>query len=263
MKKYYFILLASLLLSGCNGSDSREFVEFEPPPYLTTMTMTTTIPVDTYSEYMETYTPTSEETTNSNMFYYQGGAAVNGVSADTMATFPSMSQVSGVTADTPMSVTTPPPETGSWSVSESTETVSADMQDGEGLPETVTATAEIPEAVPADTAGTGIAGGSLPSVNTVPTDTFAAQSAVPSQPVNTVPTDTFAAQSAVPPQSVNTVSAVTAVSPAWTVPPVSADTAFSNDITGYTGTVPTAAPDTMYKNTSTSNGGTDNADQHT
>lgn len=243
MKKYYFVLLtAGLLLSGCESSgSSREFVEFDPP-HLTTMTMTTTVPVDTYSEYMATYTPTESETTNSNMFYYQGGAAVYGVSADTMATFPSISQVSGVTADTPMA-TSVPDETGSGADSEPTETVTTEVPQIDEPLETVTATVQAIEAVPVDTVFTDTISALPQSVNTVSSVTAHTDPvSVQSQPVNTVPT-------------------VTAVSSARTVPTVSADTAFSNNITGHTGTVPTAAPDTMFKNTS--NGGSDNADQHT
>ena len=160
MKKYCFILLmTALLLSGCESTGkSREYVDFDAP-YLTTMTMTTTIPPDTYSEYMETYTPTESETFDSNRFYYQGAMTAQGIYVDTMATFPTVGPVSGVSADTPMTTTAPPlPESGY----ESTDTVTTDLHPAEEGEETVTATMQTVDGIPA------VPGSDIPGI---PTDT--------------------------------------------------------------------------------------------
>lgn len=123
--------MTALLLSGCEQvNKSREYIDPDPP-HLTTMTMTTTVPVDTYSEYMETYTPTESTTEDSNRFYYQGALTAQGIYVDTMATFPTIGPVSGVTADTPMTTTAPPiSEPGD----ETTETVTATIQTVDGIP---------------------------------------------------------------------------------------------------------------------------------
>ena len=159
-KKYLILVTAVLLFSGCeDGGSSREYVEFEYPSYLTTMTTTTTVPVDTYSEYMETYTPTESETIDSNRFYYRGAMTanngrngINGVYADTMATAPKVGPIFGVTADTPMT-TTAPPATESGTDNLSTETVTTELPDGEGeeSSETVTATVQTTSGVLMDT----------------------------------------------------------------------------------------------------------------
>ena len=211
--------MTALLLSGCESvNKSREYVDFDVP-HLTTMTMTTTVPVDTYSEYMETYTPTETTTADSNRFYYQGAMtaqgiyvdtmATNGMYVDTMATVSTVGPVSGVTADTPMTTTAPPiSEPGD----ETAETVTATVQTVDGIP-----------AVPgSDVLGTQ----SVPGV----------QSAQSGYTVPSIPTDTAYSN--------------TYVSAAHTAGSVYSDTAFSNNVTAYTGTVQTVAPDTMYRNTS-------------
>ena len=68
MKKYcLFIILTVLSLCGCEKEKPPEYVYHEHSP-LTIVTTTTTAPADTYSEYMETYTPPS--TTGTDVYYY-------------------------------------------------------------------------------------------------------------------------------------------------------------------------------------------------
>ena len=216
--------MAALLLSGCEGAKTREFIDPDPP-HLTTMTMTTTVPVDTYSEYMETYTPEETTTLDSNRFYYQASMTANGIYVDTMATFPTVGQVPGITADTPMTTTAPPI---SEEQQQSTETVTTEPQEApEEEQETVTASGGqaldgIPN-VPGALVGSGIY--NAPG-------TYGAQSA-----------DTAYSGAAFPGAQ-------------YTAGSVWSDTAFSNNVTAHTGTISTVAPDTMYKNTSTTaNGG--------
>lgn len=171
--------MAVLLFSGCESGDgSREYIEFDVP-YLTTMTMTTTIPVDTYSEYMETYTPTETEPFDRSRYYYRGGVQpaggfqMGGVYADTMATIPTVGPVSGVTADTPMT-TTAPPVTEPDADEQSAETVTTETGGDEDVSETVTATGNM-WGVPMDTmvsnpyvpgAGAGVQAGTAVSAVT-------------------------------------------------------------------------------------------------
>lgn len=58
MKKLFFafiFIFAAAMLSGCNAKRTRTVMFTENPPSLTTMTITTTSFVDTFSEYMATY----------------------------------------------------------------------------------------------------------------------------------------------------------------------------------------------------------------
>ena len=69
MKKYcLFILLAALFLCGCEEEKPPEYVYHDHTP-LTIVTTGTTVPADTYSEYMETYTPPT--TTGTDVYYYK------------------------------------------------------------------------------------------------------------------------------------------------------------------------------------------------
>lgn len=68
MKKLFFafiFIFAAAMLSGCNTDRTRTVMFTENPPPLTTMTITTTSFVDTFSEYMATYSE-PEETTESS-----------------------------------------------------------------------------------------------------------------------------------------------------------------------------------------------------
>ena len=76
MKKYcLFILLAALFLCGCEEEKPPEYVYHDHTP-LTIVTTATTVPADTYSEYMETYTPPS--TTGTDVYYYHLPPTHNG-----------------------------------------------------------------------------------------------------------------------------------------------------------------------------------------
>lgn len=84
MKKYcFFIFILALAASftACQSRNApREVLFVENPPTLTTMTMTTSVPVDTYSEYMATYTRSeTTETSESRQRY----SRPDGFGADT------------------------------------------------------------------------------------------------------------------------------------------------------------------------------------
>lgn len=73
MKKYCLIIIAAvasaLIFCGCEKkSRVAEYVDMDNSP-LTVVTTVTETPADTYSEYMETYTPS--ETTGTDVYYYQ------------------------------------------------------------------------------------------------------------------------------------------------------------------------------------------------
>ena len=69
MKKYcLFIILSAIFLCGCEEEKPPEYVYHDHTP-LTIVTTATTVPADTYSEYMETYTPPS--TTGTDVYYYR------------------------------------------------------------------------------------------------------------------------------------------------------------------------------------------------
>lgn len=104
MKKLFFALIfifAAAMLSGCDNDNGTRTVMFtENPPNLTTMTMTTTSFVDTFSEYMATYSASeaSDESSSGNSrivsrphgaapdTVFNGGGAEQ-VSRDTAAVF--------------------------------------------------------------------------------------------------------------------------------------------------------------------------------
>ncbi len=69
MKKYlFFIIFAAAFFCGCEQrNDAVEYIYDDYSP-LTIVTTITEVPADTYSEYMETYTPAS--TTGTDVYYY-------------------------------------------------------------------------------------------------------------------------------------------------------------------------------------------------
>ncbi len=68
MKKYCLIIIfAALFLCGCDEEKPPQYVYHDHTP-LTFVTTASTTPADTYSEYMETYTPPS--TTGTDVYYY-------------------------------------------------------------------------------------------------------------------------------------------------------------------------------------------------
>ena len=104
-------VLSAVSLSACDeNKGTRTMVYTEQLPYLTIMTQTTTIPADTYSEYMATYS--EEETGTENFFAFPH---MHGVGADTaMGSFPAGAVTASPVTDTaavlPQTGTLPPPE---------------------------------------------------------------------------------------------------------------------------------------------------------
>ena len=103
MRKFcFFIIFTALFLCGCEKKQQPEYVFHENSP-LTTMTTITTIPADTYSEYMATYTPS--ETTDTDL-YHNHLSRVHGVSADTGMISHDKQQLSTPSKDTAVMETT-------------------------------------------------------------------------------------------------------------------------------------------------------------
>ncbi len=87
MKKYcFFIAFAAALLSGCTNDGTVTVIYTDVPPPLTKMSYEESLPPETYSQYMETYTHTSE---TESLGYFQSLRAAAGISADTGITAPS------------------------------------------------------------------------------------------------------------------------------------------------------------------------------
>lgn len=100
MKKTFFALIfifASAVLVGCSANGARTVVFTENPPPITTMTMTTTSFVDTFSEYMATYSA-PEATEESSRGNPNTVSRPPRVSADTGFDRSGMEQVSRDTA---------------------------------------------------------------------------------------------------------------------------------------------------------------------
>ena len=69
MKKYFFfIILTAVFLCGCEQRNDAVDYIYDAYSPLTIVTTVTEVPADTYSEYMETYTPAS--TTGTDVYYY-------------------------------------------------------------------------------------------------------------------------------------------------------------------------------------------------
>ena len=88
MKKYcFFIAFASILISltGCQRDRTATVIYTDVPSPLTQMTYRESLPPETYSEYMATY---SSETETSSGGHYFTMIGVNGIYADTKVTAP-------------------------------------------------------------------------------------------------------------------------------------------------------------------------------
>lgn len=109
MKKYLFLTAfaaAALFLSGCNKDRTVTVVYTDVPSPLTQMTYSESLPPDTYSEYMETYT--SETSSDRHYFSMIGGM---GIYADTRVTAPPADLGGGIGSlkrDTAVTTTTVP-----------------------------------------------------------------------------------------------------------------------------------------------------------
>lgn len=75
-----------MLLSGCKNDGTATVIYTDVPPPLTKMSYEESLPPETYSQYMETYTHTSE---TESLGYFQSLKAAAGINADTGITAPS------------------------------------------------------------------------------------------------------------------------------------------------------------------------------
>ena len=111
MKKYYFfIAFASVLifLTGCQVDRTATVVYTDVPSPLTQMTFKESLPPETYSEYMATY---SSETETSSEGHYFTMIGINGIYADTKVTAPPADFGGGISSlqrDTAVVTTTVP-----------------------------------------------------------------------------------------------------------------------------------------------------------
>ncbi len=154
MKKLFLLTAsAAILLTGCNTDHTATVIYNDVPPPLTVKTFSESLPPETYSQYMETYTGTSESS-RADMYGYPAG--MNGdIFADTGITLPpadsgvntntgSGTEIYSETVPTAPTVTAMPepvPETLSETTApireEDSETVTCVTDSGEGLPDTV------------------------------------------------------------------------------------------------------------------------------
>ena len=88
MRKYLFLtafVAAAVFLSGCQKDRTTTVIYTDVPSPLTQMTFRESLPPETYSEYMATYTPESETSSDRHRFTMIGGV---GIYADTGVTAP-------------------------------------------------------------------------------------------------------------------------------------------------------------------------------
>ncbi len=111
MKKYLFLpafAAAALFLSSCNKDRTATVVYTDVPSPLTQMTYSESLPPDTYSEYMATYTSETETSSGRHYFSMIGGM---GIYADTRVTAPPADFGGGIGSlkrDTAVATTTVP-----------------------------------------------------------------------------------------------------------------------------------------------------------
>ena len=114
MKKYLFLTAfaaVAVFLSGCQKDRTTTVIYTDVPSPLTQMTFRESLPPETYSEYMATYTPESETSSDRPKFTMIGGV---GIYADTKVTAPPADFGAGVGAlkrDTAVTTTVPVTET--------------------------------------------------------------------------------------------------------------------------------------------------------
>lgn len=142
MKKYCFLIAfgaAAFLLSGCQRDRTTTVIYTDVPSPLTKMTYSESLPPETYSEFMATYTP---ETEASSEGHYLSGIAGNRIYADTAVTAPPADRMKGIDflkRDTAVTITvTSVPDTETPDESEETVTCvpnKSDPDDTESLSE--------------------------------------------------------------------------------------------------------------------------------
>lgn len=133
MKKYCFLIAfgaAAFLLSGCQRDRTTTVIYTDVPSPLTKMTYSESLPPETYSEYMATYTPETEVSSEGRYFY---GIAGNGIYADTAVTAPPSDRGKGIGSlkrDTAVTITvTAVPDTEIPDESEETVTCVPNMSE--------------------------------------------------------------------------------------------------------------------------------------
>ncbi len=166
MKKLFFafiFIFAAAMLSGCNTDSTTRTVMFtESFPSLTTMTVTTTSFVDTYSEYMATYsyTETTSGSSGGNPNTVSrpprfvpdtgiGRGGISQVSRDTAAVFTYVvtDEVSSYTGSSETAAVTEVPESETESVTTSVAETTAEPESS-----TVSSVSAVTNNVPKDTA---------------------------------------------------------------------------------------------------------------
>lgn len=114
MKKYLFLTAfaaAAVFLSGCQKDRTTTVIYTDVPSPLTQMTFRESLPPETYSEYMATYTPESETSSGRHQFTVIGGI---GIYADTRVTAPPADfggRAGALKRDTAVTTTVPVTET--------------------------------------------------------------------------------------------------------------------------------------------------------
>lgn len=151
MKKYCFLIVsaaavsASVLLSSCQKDRTATVVYTDVPSPLTQMTFSESLPPETYSEYMATYTSETETSSGRHYFSMIFGS---GIYADTGVTAPPTDTNIGIDAlkhDTAVVTTVPETENTDGSeeiitcVPNSSETDTADSSETTETGETTSA----------------------------------------------------------------------------------------------------------------------------
>ena len=165
MKKLFFafiFIFAAAMLSGCGTNRTRTVMFTEDPPPLTTMTITTTSLVDTFSEYMATYSEPEETAESSrgnpNTVTRPSGVApdtgigrdgIEQVSRDTAAVFTYVvtDEVSSYTGSSETTAVTEVPESETESTTTSVVETTAETEGS-----TVSRVSAVTNNAPADTA---------------------------------------------------------------------------------------------------------------
>lgn len=140
MRRYcLFIIFAAIFLCGCeSGNGVVEYVYHNESP-LTVVTTVTEVPADTYSEYMETYTPAT--TTGTDVYYYRGTQEWN----HNMEIAPKPERPDMIDRDMPQADTAMSMDTAPKAEKPAAETTTADGNEGEQSEETSVGETTVPE----------------------------------------------------------------------------------------------------------------------
>ena len=140
MKRYclFIIIFSVVFLCGCEKKNPPEYVYHNHTP-LTIVTTATTVPADTYSEYMETYTPPS--TTGTDVYYYKSGHIPDGHVGSFNIDIPDMP--SADTATRPEKA--PKPEFSADTITSAVTTVPSDAETEATQSASTSASTQLPE----------------------------------------------------------------------------------------------------------------------